>query len=177
FVGTLAHNTICIDNTNQSYQAGPTMWLNHYKVNVLQSKKEEDIELVSAEHTGFKKMGCTHQRTVQFIKGKESFLITDRIGVNNKAHNIIQPWHLHPEVEINKINDHQYLLKHKNSPRSVKISLDSKLSFQLVYGQLEPILGWYSTSFLKKEPTTVIKGSLNTKKTQEINIYTTIEII
>ena len=31
FVGTLAHNTICIDDQNQAVHAGDTLWLDHYK--------------------------------------------------------------------------------------------------------------------------------------------------
>ena len=177
FISTLAHNTVCIDGMNQAYQAGPTMWLNHYKTEILEVLQLDETEQVVAKHTGYNKSGCSHQRTVNFNRSKEVFVIVDEVEVNNKPHAIFQPWHLHPEVEIEKMDAQIFSLKHKQGNRKIKITCDVSLDVQIKRGETDPILGWYSKSFLQKEPSWVIFGNHSTKKAQKLQLTTLIEII
>jgi hypothetical protein len=177
FVSTLAHNTICIDGKNQAHQAGPTMWLKHYKTKVHQCSKEPAKEWVGASHNGYEKWGCTHKRTIVFEKEKNIFILTDIVATNNEPHIITQPWHLHPSITVSAQGQNQYLLKNKLGGRAVRLSFDPQLHFQTVQGQEGPIFGWYSSSFLQKEPTTVLAGELKTAGKQELFFQTTIEIL
>ncbi len=177
FVSTLAHNTICIDNTNQALQAGPTMWLDHYKTTVLKTEKTEHTELVSATHSGYKKSGCNHVRTVRFEREQENFIITDDITTNVKEHNIIQPWHLHPAVTIETVNNHEFVLQNKTGGRKVRIKFDKQLQIDIIKGQTNPILGWYSGSFMVKEPTSVLTGKLKTTTQQQIILSTSLQVL
>jgi hypothetical protein len=177
FVSTLAHNTICIDETNQAYQAGPTMWLNHYKTFVLNIEQSQYMETVSAFHSGYKKIGCTHTRTINFDRVNDVFNISDQIETSSKKHVIIQPLHLHPDVEIENIDTHEFFLKNTKGGRRVKIKYDERLQINVVRGQFEPILGWYSKSFLAKEPTSVIIGKLQTNHLHKTLLNTKIEIV
>jgi hypothetical protein len=177
FISTLAHNTICIDGKNQAYQAGPTMWLKHYKTDVIKAIQMDDTEMVSAKHSGYDKYGCSHERTVSFNRLKEHFVIDDEVSLNNKSHSILQPWHLHPEVEIEKLDTHIFSLKHRQGRRKIKISCDSALSIEIKRAETDPILGWYSKSFLQREPTRVIFGCYSSKGAQKLQLSTVIEII
>jgi hypothetical protein len=176
FISTLAHNTICIDNLNQAVQGGPTLWLQHYKTEVSDLIQTNECESVTAEHNGYKAAGCSHKRTVHLDRQKNKFTILDEIGINKESHDIFQPWHLHPLVEIQKIKSHTYQLKHKTGNRIVVISVDPKLNFDIITGQSKPILGWYSPSFMQKKKTSVIFGKMNTSTSQKIQLKTEIEI-
>lgn len=176
FISTLAHNTVCIDKLNQALQGGPTLWLNHYTTKVLKAEQNNDNELVSASHNGYKNIGCCHTRTLNFERNKNEFKIVDEIDVNNEPHEIFQPWHLHPSVEIEFVNNHTFILKHKNSERKIKMNFDRKMSFQIITGQLKPLLGWHSPSFMQKEATSVILGKIHTKISQKFQLTTIIEI-
>jgi uncharacterized heparinase superfamily protein len=102
FVSTMAHNTVCINNQDQSNHVGDTMWLNHYDTNILEVKKTENYESVSATHSGYK--SCSHSRKVEFFKDIDTFIIHDYLNViENKSHEIRILFHLHPDVRINKI--------------------------------------------------------------------------
>ena len=104
------------------------------------------------------------------------FTIIDEIDVNKESHEIFQPWHLHPSVKIGIVNDNTFQLKHKMGDRNIKITFDPKLNFEIVTGQLKPILGWYSPSFMQKKQTSVIFGKMKTATSQTIELKTIIEI-
>jgi len=177
FISTLAHNTICIDGENQALQAGPTMWLRHYKAEVLETVQDGSMERVSASHSGYNRLGCSHQRTVSFNREKERFTIIDEVGINKKLHKVFQPWHIHPAVEVERINANTFFLMHKKGNRKIKISYDTCLDIQLKRGETNPVLGWYSKSFLQKEPINVIIGSYAATAVRKIELTTLIEII
>lgn len=156
FIGTLAHNTIRINQANQAQSTGPTMWINHYQVQIIKSETSELRDIVVAEHDGYEKMGVIHRRTLLFNKENESLTITDDLlTTTSKEYTLEFPLHLHPSVKVNKTSDCKYLLQGK-SERNVEIQPDSALNCTEVRGQTEPILGWYSPSFRIKEPTTVL---------------------
>jgi hypothetical protein len=176
FISTLAHNTICIDRLNQAVQGGPTLWVQHYKTKVSDVIQMNECESVTASHNGYKVAGCSHKRTVDFARAKNKFTIIDQIDLNQESHEIFQPWHLHPLIETEKIENHTFQLKHKMGNRIVKMTLDPKLNSHVITGQSKPILGWYSPSFMQKEKTSVILGKMNTSSPQKIELQTEIEI-
>lgn len=176
FISTLAHNTICIDHLNQALQGGPTLWLQHYKTQVSDILQTDAMESVTACHNGYKEVNCSHQRIVHFKRDENKFTIIDEIDVNKRNHEIFQPWHLHPSVKVGIVNDNTYQLKHNSGRREIKIILDPKLNFKIMTGQLKPILGWYSPSFMQKEQTSVIFGKMKTATSKKIQFETIIEI-
>ena len=176
FISTLAHNTICIDRLNQAVQGGPTLWVRHYKTKVSDVIQTNECESVTASHNGYKVAGCSHKRTVDFARAKNKFTIIDQIDLSQESHEIFQPWHLHPLIETEKIKNHTFQLKHKMGNRIVKMTLDPKLNFEVITGQLKPILGWYSPSFMHKEKSSVLFGKMSTTSSQKIELKTEIEI-
>ena len=173
FVSTMAHNTVCVDVENQATQAGDTMWLNHYQCTVLGMQQNCKVEIVKATHTGYKNV--SHTRTIEFIKEEDTFLITDEIKNNDgKMHDINVLFHLHPDITLTDLNDKKILLLH---PSGIKLSLELDSiegDLKILKGQEEPILGWYSQSFMQKEPTTVI--SYNKKTKSSIKVITKIRV-
>ena len=173
FVSTMAHNTICIDGKNQANQVGDTMWLDHYKCNVESIKQTDDIESVKASHTGYKK--STHSRQVTFDKKSDIFVIQDDLVITDgKIHEFKILFHLHPEMEISELSSNKIMLSH---PSGILLSLTIEEfdDVMLLKGEQDPIIGWYSESFMQKKPTTVIfstkKTNLSFQSISKIKIY------
>jgi hypothetical protein len=165
FMGTLAHNTIRINKQNQALIGGPTLWLKHYKVKILKSETNQNYDYVKAEHIGYKRLGIIHSREIFFEKKNKIFKITDTIKCKKKKSYFIElPFHLHPFITIDQYlkNENQFILSDKTG-RKTNLEIDSKLQIRIVRGQIEPdVLGWYSESFMCKQPTSTILCSLET---------------
>lgn len=153
FMGTLAHNTVRINEHDQAKIAGPTMWRSHNKVRVLDYELGQEKEFVTASQDGYEKEGVTHTRTCEFLRHENTFIITDKITTNKET--IVEiPFHLHPERSL-QLTGHvaRVLLK---EGASIELSLDKKLDYKIVKGQEKPILGWYSEHFGEKTPCEVL---------------------
>jgi hypothetical protein len=149
------------------------MWLNHYRTNILEIQKTDDYESVSATHSGYK--SCSHSRKVEFFKDLDTFIIHDFLNViDNKTHEICILFHLHPDVRINKIESNIVELVFNKIKINLMIAEDEN-KIEQVKGQQNPILGWYSESFMKKVTTT----TLFLKKTigSSQNFKTTVKVL
>jgi len=162
FIGTLAHNTVRINRLNQATIAGPTLWLNHYRSKVLRSESTENFDIVKAQHDGYKLLGIIHTREVIFDKKQLQVRIIDKLKVQNDDTYLIEiPFHIHPEMKVQEEKKNHITIKDFEEKRSVTLLIDSKLQTELVNGQIEPeIVGWYSKSFMQKEPSNSILCSL-----------------
>ncbi len=164
FIGTLAHNTIRINKLNQATIGGPTLWLNHYKTEIIKAERTGSIETVRARHDGYKSLGITHIREIIFNRDKMQFNITDEIITDNDNSYLVEfALHIHPLMEISEKGNNTIFIGNTGGKRGAMIILDNKLPYELVRGRTEPeISGWYSKSFMQKEPSTMILCSLET---------------
>jgi hypothetical protein len=170
FVGTLAHNTIRINKKNQAINAGPTLWLKHYKPTIIVLSQGEEIDRVKATHNGYKKEQAEHIREIVFDKLRNEFLISDTISIRNKKTIEVEiPFHIHPEVIVNVSGENCFLLS-TGTGGKIEFCIDEKLNPDVIKGQTEPqILGWFSKSFLKKVATNVIYNYTQIKCTTTFN--------
>jgi hypothetical protein len=157
FIGTLAHNTIRLNQKDQAVNGGPTLWIKHYETNTIESDLSDVIDRIKASHNGYFKEGARHIREIVFDKLRNEFQIHDTIAVGKTRKIQVEiPFHIHPEAAITKSSTNCYLVS-KNHVRKIEFHVDERLDTVVVKGQMKPqILGWYSDSFLKKEATNVI---------------------
>ncbi len=153
FVSTLAHNTVRVNEMNQALQAGPTLWLKHFKTKVLQSSAETGV--VEATHNGYNRIGVSHSRKVEFDADKNQFTIIDSLQ-GPESFDVEIPFHLHPESIVEENGDN-YIVRRSGS-RSVLIELDQNLTYTVHCGEKSPVLGWYSEHFGEKVPAAVLYG-------------------
>jgi len=162
FVSTLAHNTICIDRSDQADFSGTTLWLNHYQCMVHRSEVGKSQDVIEASHNGYRNFGIIHRRQVEFDKVDMKFTITDFITSSHEGreYQLQMPFHLHPDIALSTHGSHVYLLKTSNGCE-VEMCLDDRLRTLRLGGQSDPYkAGWYSDSFLVKQSTKTIMGSL-----------------
>lgn len=145
FVSTLAHNTVCVNGKNQAEQAGPTLWLKHYKAAVISC--DESRGIVEATHDGYKSEGVSHTRRVEFNRDANEFIITDTLRCDRKA-SLEIPFHLHPSatVILNGTTAEIFV----PGARKVALQLDGGLSYSIRED------GWYSEHFGEKVPCKVL---------------------
>ncbi|GAB4024767.1 alginate lyase family protein [Spirosoma koreense] len=158
FLSTRAHNTLCIDGQNQAFQAGPLLWLNHYKTATLQAQSSEEADEVTATHNGYARLQCRHLRHFRFDKTTDTLYIEDVVenyGKQSRQLEIL--FHLSPEVEVSEGAGNLFQLRHRHASRQVQLTIAPDLQTTLVHGQTEPaLLGWYSDGFYHKEATSTL---------------------
>lgn len=159
FMGTIAHNTVRVNGTNQSTQAGPTMWLNHFKCNVHRVEKES----VSASHSGYDKLGVNHSRQVTFNREQDEFVIKDFLK-GSIGFSVEIPFHFHPDAEIHEVSKGTFEVSVPGA-RKVQVCTDPALEYRVATGEENPMLGWYSDHFGEKVPCKVIYASKECKGT------------
>ncbi|WP_180335194.1 alginate lyase family protein [Polaribacter sp. Hel1_33_96] len=173
FVSCQAHNTITLNNSNQAFHASDTMWLNHFKPEVISFLQTDTIERVVGTYN--KKSSIQHVRSFQFNKNDNEFLIEDNIILkDNKKSTIFIPFHLHPNIKVDKKSTVDFLLTNELGDQ-VHLNVDDKLEWEIVRGSLDPILGWYSESFMQKEPTSVIFSKITIN--ESIKLLTRIKVV
>ncbi|MBI5373891.1 MAG: alginate lyase family protein [Candidatus Schekmanbacteria bacterium] len=96
--GTSAHNTVRIENTEQS-----EVW-ESFRVGRRASvrKLKEAPDSITAEHTGYMRIGAVHRREFEFHDTK--VVISDSI-ISNRKYLSFAFLHFHPEVNVNVENN------------------------------------------------------------------------
>ena len=82
FRGTSAHNTIRIDNKNQSVIGGNFMWLEKAESKLIKFDSENiDNQIFIGEHFGYHRLEdpVTHRRSITYNNSKRTFIINDQI--------------------------------------------------------------------------------------------------
>lgn len=161
FIGTLAHNTIRINKKNQALNGGPTLWLKHYKTHLIHSTSNKKYDEITASHNGYNNLGVVHTREFVFDKYNNKVIITDTINIKKKADFLIEfPLHIHPTM-YPVYKSHYYTIYDACETPTIGISVDPKFKSRILSGSLSPFIGWYSESFSKIQPTSVIYQTTN----------------
>jgi uncharacterized heparinase superfamily protein len=152
FIGSLAHNTLRINKKDQAVNGGPTLWLKHYKINLIESSMNEENDKIIASHDGYNGYGIFHKREVIFNKIENSIILNDSIeAINDKEFFVEFPMHFHPDMNPVK-EDTGITVYDKNRTPMIKILTDANFEVNILKGNESPIIGWYSESFYQKEP-------------------------
>ena len=164
FVSTLAHNTVCVNGKNHAEQAGPTLWLNHYKATVLDC--DETKGFVEATHDGYKAENVSHKRRVEFDRDAEEFVITDMLHCAKPA-TVEIPFHLHPSAKV-KLDGSSAEISVPGS-RRVSVAFDEKLAYAIREDS------WYSEHFGEKVPAKYLYAKVDCEG--EMEFVTRIKIL
>lgn len=149
FKSTRAHNTVNIDNQDQAVQETGFIWSRPYKVRLTACHEPDGNLFYDAEHNGYARLSdpVRHRRSV-LVVGGETFLIKDRF-IGKGIHCFQINFHLHPQAEVSA-EAGGWIVDHGGE----KIYMNLReANFQLIRGQQDPILGWFSSRYGHKEPT------------------------
>jgi hypothetical protein len=146
FRSTLGHNTLQLDDRDQSASGGPFMWTRQARSRVLTHGPES----WSAEHDGYDP--AVHRRWVHLAESE--LHISDEV-VSNRRHRARLAFHLGPAVSVDLDGSTARLTWDGGA---AVLDLPAELRWSLHRGEAEPPLGWYSPGFGRKEPAATLVG-------------------
>lgn len=163
FRSTLGHSTIELDGADQSAAGGPFMWTRHAQTQVHQASTDGPGPLVwSASHDGYGRLAApaVHRRRVCIEAVSGQIEITDEIETAGH-HQARLAFHLGPTVSAELSADRAVLRwagAHGEESEAVLV-LPAALTWRGYRGSTDPVLGWYSAGFGRRQPATTLVGS------------------
>ena len=175
FRGTAAHNTLCVNQSNQSDIAGDFLWskktdahVQNVKSNRCESNKQLSasyIASVTGSHSGYSDLGVEHERTVR-CDGAHTFEILDRVVLDHETSecDLQLSFHFHPEIYLKQLDTHRWLATRQDSSTSLALDLPEFFEWEVKRGCDSPIAGWYSETYGAKTPSNTLLGRNRLKK-------------
>jgi Heparinase II/III-like protein/Heparinase II/III N-terminus len=154
FRSTAAHNTVVVDDRDQSEFGGSFLWLQHANAAVETFYASGDTQTLSARHDGYQRLSdpVRHRRTWRYTSGVAHLSITDELLCAG-AHSIGIHWHFAPECTV-ELEQRTVIARRDNV--QIQLMCPEGLEPTLVSAREEPPLGWYSSRFDVKSPTTTV---------------------
>jgi len=143
FRGTRSHNTIIVDNEDQSLLLDSRRILSAATASNQRWITSKTLDYFEGSHDGYQRLSSpvTHTRSIWFVRG-EYWLIVDKLtGSGN--HTIESNFHFPDDVAVS-IDKRNAILTADG--RGLAIICDStiELSATLINGEIDPIQGWRS---------------------------------
>ncbi|MEU5706220.1 MULTISPECIES: alginate lyase family protein [Streptomyces] len=157
FRSTLGHNTLQLDDGDQSVSGGPFLWTRHATSRVLVADTSgEGVARWCAEHDGYRP--SVHRRRVELTAAEQEVRVVDEVRGPRRA--VRLAFHLGPAVTADLVGNRARLTWTRDGEdRSAVLVLPGELSWRAHRGETGPPLGWYSAGFGRKEPTTTLVGT------------------
>ncbi|MEX0173799.1 heparinase II/III family protein [Streptomyces sp. LMG1-1-1.1] len=160
FRSTLGHNTLSLDDADQSVSGGPFLWTRHASSRVLVADTAGGAgggtARWSAEHDGYQP--SVHRRTVELTAESGELTVVDEVDGPRRA--VRLAFHLGPAITAELEGSRAVLTWTRDGEdRSAVLDLPGELSWRAHRGESEPPLGWYSAGFGRKEPATTLVGT------------------
>ena len=162
FRSTAAHNTVRIAGQDQSVSGGRFMWTRKARVHDLSVQRESGGAVrLSAGHDGYARLGSRfgHRRTVDFRPDSSKLQVDDSLA-GQHAELLELHWHIHPSWSANlegrvlRLNDGRRAVALEVNLVSGQVEGER---LDLVKGQSDPPLGWYSEAYNEKQPSFVLR--------------------
>lgn len=158
FRSTAAHNTVELDGGSSSEPLGPFLWGRRAETRCLKWEPTPDGGAVSAEHDGYRNLrgGVIHRREMVLSLTKRELLVKDEV-MCSFAHEVRQFWHIGRDCQIHAVGDNTYRLTGRE--RVVWVRLDPGLEVSLHRGKTDPMMGWFSVGYHRREPISSLVGT------------------
>lgn len=166
FKGTSAHNTVRVDELDQSESGGSFMWLRHANASLLEATFDDARDVWAACHDGYTRLDdpVRHTRRVAFDKTSREITVEDALECRG-PHLVEIFWHFADNCVV-------LCLARSVQVRCGPISLTLEMpgcdwTPSLTIGRESPPLGWMSRSFDEKvpSPTVTWAGNISSTKT------------
>jgi Heparinase II/III-like protein/Heparinase II/III N-terminus len=165
FRSTAAHNTVVVDDQDQSDYGGSFLWLEHANAVVETFRASGDEQTLTAHHDGYRRLSdpVRHRRTWRYTAGIASLAVTDELACSG-AHSIAIYWHFAPECTV--VVEGNSVIASRDGVRVIigcRDGSQAPLQTEIVRAREEELpLGWFSKGFDIKEPapTAVFAGRI-----------------
>lgn len=145
FLDAAAHNTVTVDRVPIS----PTTMLAALRLDPVRQEGETHLLGGVVERTGL----FRHERTIRYRPGAE-LVVEDRLTADRELP-FVSSLHLAPDL-VPELDGARFRA-HVPGGGALRATV-SGAALEAVRGGTDPILGWESTSYLEKHPTTVVRA-------------------
>ncbi|WP_271008701.1 heparinase II/III family protein [Paucibacter sp. B51] len=166
FRGTHAHNTLVVEDLDQSIYGASFLWLRDIVCTVTRRERSGRAALMQAHHDGYLRLPdpVRHHRRVQLGEG-DAFQVDDWLECR-QAHQVTLHWHAAAGARLSERSPGEYLLS--TAAHRVLIRLKGPITkVAIVEGQEAPPQGWVSPGFYRRHaaPVLVVSASLQPNET------------
>ncbi len=159
---TRAHNTISIAGRDQMQRAGRFLWLDWSQAQLLEEQRDDSGNLIAARvaHNGYRSMNLRHERLVRLTNTDEWEIVDQLIRSSGHSGELAATlyWHM-PDLQW-RLQDETLTLDSQFGPIQIQFSSSANAKASLLRAgdvlagpaQPDPILGWRSPTYAKKEP-------------------------
>ena len=157
FRGTHAHNTLVVDDCDQSEYGASFLWLRDVDC-LLVNEPEAGLQSVHASHDGYKRLAdqVVHHRRVTLGEGDEQLVIEDWID-SAQAHDVELFWHAALDATLTPRGDGSWLLDARG--RQIELTMEGpELKAAVIEGEDSPPQGWVSSRFYERCPAPVLSA-------------------
>jgi hypothetical protein len=154
FRSTAAHNTVRINKKDSVHQISDFMFEKPYTVDKVYWKNDDNSITWEAQHDGYNKdfPYVMHKRRVEYQKECGCFTIADTLQSDNQFHAELF-FHLHPDCSAENRKDGILISR---DDVHVLLTSDIDADLDIVRGQTDPEMGWYSSEFNHIQETSTI---------------------
>jgi len=152
FRGTFAHNTVRLDQLDQSVIGGNFLWLRKAKARCDTSDLDGERQLFKGTHDGYQRLAdpVTHEREIAFDAISNCFSVTDTLHCLSR-HQVEVCWHFAEACQVT-CGDGRIVATVGNCRLTMRMT-NVDWEPTVLHGQESPPAGWISRSFDKKTPT------------------------
>jgi hypothetical protein len=155
FKSTRAHNTIEIDGKDQAVMRGSFMWNPQADASCLEWSPNDSGGTVVAEHDGYRRLSdpVVHRRALTLNGRDRTLTIQDRLKCRKK-HHVVMAFHLGERCRV--VDRRMNRFEIDAGSGWVHLTIDPKMSVDIVYGSSDPIAGWVSRGYHQKTKSVTI---------------------
>ena len=173
FRSTRAHNTLVVDDFDQSVMLGPFLWGPRAHARCIAWEPRPQGGKVIGEHDGYTRLAdpVLHRRTLELDERSRTLTIQDDIEASG-PHEIAAYFHLAEEAVLSLEGPNCYRIAVGGG--RVRLEVDARLRVDVLTGSDEPIGGWVSRGYHRKVPSTTLiargRGHGNSSFVNRVNI-------
>ncbi|MFL6711721.1 MAG: alginate lyase family protein [Sulfurifustis sp.] len=155
FRGTSAHNTVRVDDTDQSVPGGNFLWLKHARASCTGWEENGDAIRFVGEHDGYRRLAdpVTHRRALMFDKHRKSLEVVDTLVCGDR-HCVERYWHFAEDVDV--VVKPDGAIEATKNGCGLRLTPQSPVSARTHRGALSPRAGWISRRFDVKTPASTV---------------------
>lgn len=167
FRSTLAHNTVRVDESDQSTMAGNFMWKSKANARVEKWCTDSISDHLVASHDGYCRLSdpVTHKRSLQYFKDSKKILVKDYIICREK-HSVEICWHFSNHCTVQAA--HQTVTA-MNGSTYINMRMVNNNCKPVIYsGRTTPPTGWISRRYGEKVPISTCLWAVTLEGTTEL---------
>jgi hypothetical protein len=160
FRGTRAHNTVVVDDRDQSEMLGAFLWGQRATSRCLRWEPTPNGGTVTGEHDGYQALseGVSHRRTITLDGSRGEVRLLDEL-TGSGQHSATFCLHIAESYSCKKTLGHSH--QFTNGIYGATIDIDTQLRAEVLRGSENPIAGWVSSSYHRKTPACTLLGRCN----------------